>query len=155
MREKTWLRALFLFCTILICLTGCGGTKMSLTSFEGAASERSFPVPKDAIKTEQPTGNQEMNYERYSLPGLKEDEGIPEAYLDAIKSWGWIEEKKNTREVDEPSEAMDYSSEEDGKSSRIFYKDNKAIQVIVHDDYLIIMLPEANSKAVIQGLDIK
>lgn len=138
MRGKTWLRALVLLCMIIMVLTGCNSSEISWDSFEGAANEKSFPVPKVASKTDRPTGNPELNYARYMLPGLKEEDSIPDIYLQTIKDWGWQENE------DEQSEA-----------SRVFKKDNLVVQVTIHDDFFMIMVPKNADKSVIRSLESK
>ncbi|HEY2492316.1 MAG TPA: hypothetical protein VGI33_05345 [Paenibacillus sp.] len=138
MGGKTWIRALVLLCMSIMVLTGCNSSEISWDSFEGAANEKNFPVPKVASKTDRPTGNSELNYVRYSLPGLKEEDSIPDVYLQAIKSWGWQEKE------DEQSDA-----------SRVFNKDNRVVQVTIHDDFFMIMVPKNADKSVIRSLDNK
>lgn len=123
--------------TILLIGSGCGATaEPSWKSFDGAANVKSFPVPKEANKTEQTTGNSDLDYVRYALPGLKEDESIPEPYLKEIESWGWTQ-----KEV-----------EENG-SSLVFEKGKNIVHLTVHDGYLIITVPTQMKKQVIQGLE--
>ncbi|MGF7049670.1 hypothetical protein J2T13_004191 [Paenibacillus sp. DS2015] len=138
MRGKTWLRALVLLCMIMMVLTGCNSSEISWDSYEGAANEKTFPVPNVASKTDRPTGNSELNYVRYSLPGLKEKEGIPDVYLQTINEWGWQENE------DEQSDA-----------SRVFIKDNRVVQITIHDDFFMIMVPKNADKSVIRSLENK
>lgn len=123
--------------TILLIGSGCGlSTEPTWKSFDGAANVKSFPVPKEANKTEQTTGNIDLDYVRYALPGLKEDESIPEVYLEEIESWGW--EQKET---------------DDNGSSLVFEKGKNIVHLTVHDDFLIITVPTQLKKQVIQGLE--
>ncbi|ANA80196.1 hypothetical protein PVOR_02181 [Paenibacillus vortex V453] len=139
MLRKNSLRVAEIICagTILLIGSGCGAsTEPSWKSFDGAANVKSFPVPKEANKTEQTTGNSDLDYVRYALPGLKEDDSIPEAYLDEIVSWGW--KQKET---------------EDNGSSLVFEKGKNIVHLSVHDDFLIITVPAQFKKQVIQGLE--
>lgn len=123
--------------TIVLIGTGCGAsTKPSWETFDGAANVKSFPVPKEANKTEQTTGNSDLDYVRYALPGLKGDDSIPEAYLEEIESWGWKQ-----KEV------------EDNSSSLVFEKGKSIVHLSVHDDFLIITVPTQLKKQAIQGLE--
>ncbi|KOP65760.1 hypothetical protein AMS62_11245 [Bacillus sp. FJAT-18019] len=139
MLRKRGLQVAGLICagTILLVGTGCGAsTEPTWKSFDGAANVKSFPVPKEANKTEQTTGNSELDYVRYALPGLKEGDSIPEAYLEEIESWGW--EQKET---------------DDDSSSLVFEKGKSIVHLTVHDDFLIITVPSQLRKQVIQGLE--
>lgn len=123
--------------TIVLIGSGCGAsTKPSWETFDGAANVKSFPVPKEANKTEQTTGISDLDYVRYALPGLKGDDSIPEAYLEEIESWGWKQ-----KEV------------EDNGSSLIFEKGKSIVHLSVHDDFLIITVPAQLKKQAIQGLE--
>ncbi|RAR40697.1 hypothetical protein [Paenibacillus sp. MDMC362] len=123
--------------TIVLIGSGCGAsTKPSWETFDGAANVKSFPVPKEANKTEQTTGNSDLDYVRYALPGLKGDDSIPEAYLEEIESWGWKQ-----KEV------------EDNGSSLVFEKGKSIVHLSVHDDFLIITVPTQLKKQAIQGLE--
>lgn len=139
MLRKSSLRVAEMICagTILLIGSGCGAsTEPSWKSFDGAANVKSFPVPKEANKTEQTTGNSDLDYVRYALPGLKEDDSIPEPYLDEIVSWGW--KQKET---------------EDNGSSLVFEKGKNIVHLSVHDDFLIITVPAQFKKQAIQGLE--
>ncbi|MBT2761411.1 hypothetical protein [Paenibacillus sp. ISL-20] len=123
--------------TILLIGSGCGASaESSWETFDGAANVKSFPVPKEANKTEQTTGNSDLDYVRYALPGLKESDSIPEAYLEEIESWGWKQ-----KEV------------EDNGSSLVFEKGKSIVHLSVHDDFLIITVPTQLKKQAIQGLE--
>ncbi|WP_106769570.1 hypothetical protein [Paenibacillus faecalis] len=126
-------------CTILIMGTGCGSSAQpSWESFVGAANVKSFPIPKEANKTEQTKGNSDLDYVRYALPGLKESEDLPEPYLEVIESWGWSEKKE----------------EQDG-SSLVFEKGESIVNLTVYDGFLIISVPAPLKKEAIQGLESK
>ncbi|WP_410512935.1 hypothetical protein PaeBR_00065 [Paenibacillus sp. BR2-3] len=128
---------LFILCIVMGLLAGCGTKELSWQSFEGALNEKSFPVPKEANSPDRTTTNVAMDYVRYSLPGLKEKDSIPEPYLKTIKAWGWSEQEK----------------EETG-ASRVFEKDGLNVHISVHDDYFIVMVPK-EKKASIKGLESK
>lgn len=138
MRGITWLRALVLLCIVMTILVGCGNSEPLWVSFEGAANEKSFPVPKEANKKDRSAANSEMNVIHYSLSGLKESNVFPEAYLQTITEWGWQEVADEQREV-----------------VRMFKKDNKVVQVTVHDDFFVIMVPKATDKSAMRSLDNK
>ncbi|SMF92748.1 hypothetical protein SAMN05661091_6002 [Paenibacillus uliginis N3/975] len=126
-------------CTILIMGSACGSpSQPSWESFDGAANVKSFPIPKEANKTEQTKGNSDLDYVRYSLPGLKESDSLPEPYLEVIESWGWKEKK-----------------EEQKGSSLVFEKGKSIVHLTVHDDFLIITVPAPLKKEAIQGLESK
>ncbi|MHA0857584.1 hypothetical protein [Paenibacillus sp. CMAA1364] len=138
MRKIAWLHALVLLCTLTVILSGCGSSKPSWTSFEGAANEKSFPVPKEANQKDRSTANTDMNVVNYSLPGLKETSVFPEPYLESIIEWGWHEVKEDRQDA-----------------VRVFQKDNKVVQVTILDNCFLIMLPKANDKSVVRSLEIK
>ncbi|MFC7682225.1 hypothetical protein [Paenibacillus sp. GCM10028914] len=126
-------------CTILILVSGCGASsEPTWESFDGAANVKSFPIPKEANKTEQTKGNSDLDYVRYALPGLKESESLPEEYIKEIESWGWKEKK-----------------EEQKGSSLVFEKGKSIVHLTVHDDFLIITVPSPLKKQAIQGLESK
>ncbi|MCL6605980.1 MAG: hypothetical protein K6T94_24200 [Paenibacillus sp.] len=128
---------LIILCIAVGLLAGCGTKEPSWQSFEGALNEKGFPVPKEANSPDRTTTNAAMDYVRYSLQGLKEEDSIPDPYLDEIEAWGWSEQKK----------------EEIG-ASRVFQKDGLNVHVTVHDDYFIVMVPK-EKKASIKGLESK
>ena len=122
---------------ILLLGAGCGASaEVSWETYDGAANVKSFPIPKEANRTEQSKGIGELDYVRYSLPGMKEDESLPEAYLNEIKSWGWKEKK-----------------EEQKGSSLVFEKGKSVVHLTVQDDYLIVTVPSQIKKENIQGLE--
>lgn len=110
---------------VSIMLAGCGTKEPSWDTFEGAMNEKSFPVPKEANSPDRTTTNEAMDYVRYSLPGLKEKNDIPEPYLNTIKEWGWTEQE-----------------DQEKAGSRVFQKNGLTVHVTVHDDYFIIMVPK-------------
>ncbi|WP_054954640.1 hypothetical protein [Paenibacillus dakarensis] len=141
MLDNSRLRFAAILCAgaILMVGSGCGASvKPSWESFDGAANVKSFPIPKEANKTEQTKGNSGLDYVRYSLPGLKESESLPEAYIKEIESWGWKEKK-----------------EERKGSSLVFEKGKNIVHLTVHDDYLIITVPAPLKKEAIKGLESK
>lgn len=121
MLRKSWQHALLLFAIVSLLLTGCVNGDPSWTSYEGAANEKSFPVPKEANRTDRTSGNSKLDYVRYSMKGLKEEDQVPEAYLDKIEEWGW---RENTDEVE--------------GTSRVFEKQNRVIHLTIHDDYFTV-----------------
>ena len=130
--------ALLILCIAVVGLVaGCGTKELSWQSFEGALNEKGFPVPKEANSPDRMTTNVAMDYVRYSLPGLKEKDSIPDPYLEAIKAWGWSEQPK-----------------EETSGSRVFQKDGLNVHLTVHDDYFIVMVPK-EKKAAIKGLESK
>ncbi|UQZ34206.1 hypothetical protein C2I18_12105 [Paenibacillus sp. PK3_47] len=128
---------LFIVCIVGVMLVGCGTKAPSWDSFEGAMNEKSFPVPKEATSPDSTTTNVAMDYVRYSLPGLKEKNGVPEPYLEAIKAWGWEELK-----------------EDESENSRVFQKEGLIVHLTVHNDYFIVMIPKEN-KVSVKGLKSK
>lgn len=137
MRRTKSVWTLLLFCIIAILMTSCGTKAPTWNTFEGSLNEKTFPVPYEASAPDQTTTNEAMDYVRYSLPGLKEEEGIPEPYLDAIEAWGWTEKK-----------------EEQVGSSRVFQKDELIVHLTIQDDFFIVMIPK-EKKSLIKGLKTK
>lgn len=135
-KTKSIWTLMFIF-ILTVVMTSCGTKAPTWDTFEGALNEKTFPVPHEASSSDQITTNEAMEYVRYSLPGLKEEEGIPEPYLEAIKAWGWIEKK-----------------EEQLGSSRVFEKDELIVHLTIHDDYFIVMIPK-EKKALTKGLKTK
>ncbi|WP_151737880.1 hypothetical protein [Paenibacillus tengchongensis] len=128
---------LVMICLIGMMLAACGTKEPAFDVFEGAVIAKSFPVPKEANAPDSTTTNSAMDYVRYSLAGLKEKEGVPQAYLEAIKAWGWEEQ-----------------TDEGADSSRVFQKDGITVHLTVHDDYFIVMIPK-EQKTAIKGLKTK
>ncbi|WP_150275665.1 hypothetical protein [Paenibacillus tepidiphilus] len=128
---------LIMICLIGMMLVACGTKEPAFDVFEGAGIEKSFPVPKEASAPDGTTTNTAMDYVRYSLPGLKEKDGVPQAYLDEIVAWGWEEQ-----------------ADEDDDSSHVFHKDGINVHLSVHDGYFIVMIPK-EQKTAIRGLKIK
>ncbi len=129
---------LLLVCILSVMLIGCGAKEPSWDGFEGALNEKSFPVPKEASSPDRTTTNAAMDYVRYSLSGLREKEGLPDPYLEAIEAWGWKEQK----------------GDEDAGNSRVFQKDGVIVHLTVHDGYFIVMIPK-EKKVAIKGLKSK
>lgn len=137
MKQTKMIRILILSCIVTLILASCGTKAPTWDNFEGALNEKSFPVPHEANSPDQTTTNVAMDYVRYSLPGLKEKEGIPEEYMEVIKAWGWVE-----------------LEEESSDSSGVFQKDGLTVHLTVHDDYFIVMIPK-EKKSTIKGLKTK
>ncbi|BCG56586.1 hypothetical protein [Paenibacillus sp. URB8-2] len=131
MKRARMLWALLILCIAAVMLAGCGSTKPSWESFEGALNEKSFPVPKEANSPDRTTTNAAMDYVRYSLPGLKEKDSIPEPYFKAIQNWGWHE-----------------LTEDKASSSHVFKKDQLVVHLTIHDGYFIVMIPKDKKTAV-------
>lgn len=137
MKQTKSVGTLIILCIITLLLTSCGTKAPSWDTFEGALNEKSFPVPHEASSPDQTTTNVAMDYVRYTLPGLKEKEGIPDPYKEAIKAWGWKEKE-----------------DEKVGSSSVFQKDELIVHLTIHDDYFIVMIPK-EKKALIKGLKTK
>lgn len=135
MLNKPWLHALLVFGVVCLLLTGCMKSEPSWTSFEGAANDKTFPVPKEANRTDRTSGNSKLDYVRYSMKGLKEDEHVPEAYLNKIKEWGW---KEKTEEAE--------------GSSHVFEKQNRVINLTIHKDYFTVTVL-TKGKATVESVD--
>ncbi|MNC08000.1 hypothetical protein D3C75_555710 [compost metagenome] len=138
MKQNRPLWILIIVCILSVSLIGCGAKEPKWDSFEGALNEKSFPVPEEASSPDRTTTNVAMDYVRYSLSGLKEKEGLPDPYLEAIEAWGWKEQK----------------GAEDAGNSRVFQKDSLIIHLTVHDGYFIVMIPK-EKKVAIKGLKSK
>ncbi|BFH65931.1 MULTISPECIES: hypothetical protein [Paenibacillus] len=135
MRKRSWLHALLLLGIVTILLVGCGKSQPSWTSFDGAANEKTFPVPKEANRTDRNVGNNKIDYVRYSMDGLKESDTFPEAYLEKIKEWGWKE-----------------NEEESEGTSKVFEKQNRIVHLTIHDNYFTVtVLPKG--KAAVKSSD--
>ncbi|AIQ10603.1 hypothetical protein [Paenibacillus durus] len=135
MKRARTLWTLLILCMVAVLLAGCASKEPSWESFEGALNEKSFPVPKEANSPDRTTTNTAMDYVRYSLPGLKENDNIPEPYSEAIQSWGWNE-----------------LPAENTASSHVFQKDQLIVHLTIHDGYFIIMVPK-DKKAVAKSLN--
>lgn len=137
MKRRRPLCILFIVCIVSGMLVGCGTPEPSWDSFEGALNEKSFPVPQEASSPDRTTTNVAIDYVRYSLPGLKEEDGVAEPYLEVIEAWGW-EEQTNM----------------ESGNSRVFQKEGLVVHLTIHDDYFIVTIPK-EKKASIKGLKSK
>lgn len=134
MKRAQVMRTFLLICILVGMLAGCGSKAPSWESFEGALNEKSFPVPQEANSPDRTTTNAAMDYVRYSLPGLKEKEDLPEPYAKAIESWGWHELVK-----------------EKTANSYVFQKDELIVHLSVHNGYFIIMVPKDKKATVLNN----
>ncbi|MGZ7445738.1 hypothetical protein [Paenibacillus sp. TH7-28] len=121
---------------MMFVIAGCASSEPSWTNYVGAAVEKSFPVPKEASQTDNALNNSKMDYIHYSMKGLSESGGVPEAYEKVIEAWGWTEKK-----------------EESTGSTRVYEKGKKIVQLTIHDDSFTVLVPKLEDKAVIQGLE--
>ncbi|MEF2968776.1 hypothetical protein V3851_23520 [Paenibacillus sp. M1] len=121
---------------VLTIIAGCADSEPTWTTFVGSAVEKSFPIPKEAERTETAMNNSKMDYVHYSLSGLSESEGVPEAYQKAITEWGWTEK-----------------TEESKGTTRVYKKDKLIVQLTIHDNAFTVLVPKIEQKAVIQGLE--
>lgn len=136
MRKYSWLVLILIISVTSMLVIGCGAKEPSWTAFEGAANVKTFPVPKEANKTDRANGNSDMDFVRYALPGMKEADDIPTPYLQEIAAWGWKEEK-----------------EQSAPSQRVFLKDKQIVHLSVHDDYFTLLVPkDTKSAANVQDL---
>lgn len=126
MKLNRHLWILFIVCILSVAMIGCSSKEPNWDSFEGALNEKSFPVPKEASSPDRTTTNVAMDYVRYSLSGLREKEGLPDPYLEAIEAWGWKEQK----------------GDEDSGNSRVFQREGLIVHLTVHDGYFIVMIPK-------------
>ncbi|MCQ4088933.1 hypothetical protein [Saccharibacillus sp. JS10] len=132
MKRKVMSFAFCLFCTSLLLLTACTAEEPSSWAvYDGATVEESFPVPKEASKTEVKADNAKMSYVRYSVPGLERLQEMPEAYLEAIKAWGWTEEK-DQENVEGPNPIF------------IFSKGRTTVHLSREGNYLTVLVPKEN-----------
>lgn len=136
MRRKKWLALLMLFSVAVAILVGCGREEPSWTSFEGAANEKTFPVPKEANKTDRASSNTEMDYVRYALPSMKESDNLPAPYLQEIAAWGW------TEEIDQAA-----------GSQRVFQKDKHTVHLSIHDGFFTVLVPKDGKSSKVKVLD--
>ncbi|AIQ61759.1 hypothetical protein D3C81_228470 [compost metagenome] len=134
MKRARALWTLLLVCLLTGILAGCGAKEAHWDSFEGALNEKNFPVPKEANSSDHTTTNAAMDYVRYSLPGLKEKDSLPEPYSEAIEAWGWKEVVKGKT-----------------ANSYVFQKDQSIVHLSIHDGYFIVMVPK-DKKATTQSL---
>lgn len=118
-------------------IVGCAASEPSWTTFMGSAVEKSFPIPKEAKRTETTMNNSKMDYVHYSLKGLRESSSVPEAYQKAITEWGWTEK-----------------TEESTGTTRVYSKDKLIVQLTIHDNSFTVLVPKNEDKAIIQGLEI-
>ncbi|MEK4045846.1 hypothetical protein NSU18_19615 [Paenibacillus sp. FSL H8-0048] len=132
--QPLWI--LVILCIVGAMLAGCSTKEPAWETFNGALNEEEFPVPKEASSPDRTTTNVAMDYVRYSLPGLKEKNGVPEPYLAAIKAWGWEEQEQKA---------------DDSRSSRVFQKEGLIVHLTVYDDYFIVMIPK-EKKVTTKGL---
>lgn len=131
MKRKVACFAFCLFCSSLL-LTGCTPEEPSSWAvYDGATVEESFPVPQEASKTDVTANNTKMSYVRYSVPGLGSLSRIPEAYLDAIKAWGWTEQT-GQENLDEPNPIF------------IFSKEGTTVHLSLEGNYLTVLVPKEN-----------
>lgn len=121
---------------ILCIIAGCASSEPSWTNFVGAAVEKSFPVPKEAAQTETALNNSKMDYVHYSIAGIRENDGIPEAYQKVIQEWGWVERK-----------------EESTGATHVYEKGKLIVQLTVHDKSFTVLVPKLEEKTVIQGIE--
>ncbi|HWO55891.1 MAG TPA: hypothetical protein VNM49_16045 [Paenibacillus cookii] len=135
MRRSFRLHALLLLGIVMLLLAGCGKSEPTWSSFEGAANEKTFPVPKEANRTDRNIGNTKIDYVRYSMNGLKEKDSFPEAYLEKIKEWGWRE-----------------NTDESEGTSKVFEKQNRVVHLTIHDDYFTVTVL-AKGKAAVKSTD--
>ncbi|WP_044482632.1 hypothetical protein [Paenibacillus antibioticophila] len=121
---------------MLLIITGCTDSEPSWTTFVGSAVEKSFPVPKEAKRTETATNNTKVDYVHYSMPGLREDDPVPEPYVKAITEWGW---KENTKEST--------------GTTLVFTKDKLVVQLTMHKNAFTVLVPKMQEKTIIKGLE--
>lgn len=132
MKRKVVCFAFCLFCSSLLLLTGCTSEEPSSWAvYDGATVEESFPVPKEASKTDVTANNTKMSYVRYSVPGLDNLDQIPEAYLETIKAWGWTEQT-DLENLEEPNPIF------------IFSKGGTTVHLSLEGHYLTVLVPREN-----------
>ncbi|WP_307402195.1 hypothetical protein [Paenibacillus anaericanus] len=119
-----------------IIISGCTSSEPSWSTFVGAAVEKSYPVPKEANRTDAVLNNSKMDYVHYSFPGLREDDGVPEPYEKAISEWGWVEKV-----------------EENTGTTTVYEKGKLIVQLTIHDDSFTVLVPKTDEKVVIQGIE--
>ncbi|WP_237690995.1 hypothetical protein [Paenibacillus caui] len=133
-RSQWYLFCLLVAAFLLLLISGCSSAEPTWKVYEGAAVEKSFPVPKEASKTETAPSNAKMDYVRYSVPGLKENSTLPAAYEKEIEAWGWTENK-----------------EAQTQSTRVFIKNNQVVQLSLQKNSFTIYVPKTE-KAAVRGL---
>lgn len=123
---------------MLMIIAGCTSAESSPSweSFTGSSVEKSFPIPKEAKRTETALNNSKLDYVHYSLKGLQESNGVPEEYTNAITLWGWTEE----------------TAESTGTTT-VYKKDKLTVQLTIHDNSFTVLVPKQKEKAIIQGLE--
>ncbi len=132
MKRKVAVFAFCLFCSSLLLLTGCTSEEpSSWVVYDGATIEESFPVPKEASKTDVTASNTKMSYVRYSVPGLGSLDQIPDAYLETIKAWGWTEQTAQEN-LEEPNPIF------------IFSKGGTTVHLSLEGNYLTVLVPKEN-----------
>lgn len=139
MRLKGIMRSLCFmggFLMTLLIITGCTASEPSWTTFVGSSVEKSFPVPKEAKRTETATNNTKVDYVHYSMTGLHEEDPVPEPYLKAITEWGWTEK-----------------TQESTGTTRVYTKDKLVVQLTIHKNAFTVLVPKMQEKTIIQGLE--
>lgn len=121
---------------MLLLITGCTDSEPSWTTFVGSAVEKSFPVPKEAKRTETAMNNTKVDYVHYSMTGLREDDPVPEPYLKAITEWGWTE-----------------NTQESTGTTRVYTKDKLVVQLTLNKDSFTVLVPKMQDKTTIKGLE--
>ncbi|KZZ84718.1 hypothetical protein [Bacillus sp. SJS] len=100
---------------LIFILQGCSSNAHA-ENFKQSSIESTFPIPADAkeIKKKEDSAV-------YSLKGMKEEEGLPKAYLAKLEEDGWKE-----------------STSEQMGALEIFKKDGKTLKVTSLTDKFII-----------------
>ncbi|MEK4508022.1 hypothetical protein [Paenibacillus sp. FSL K6-2524] len=135
-RGKSSLYFIGVVLMMTIIISGCTSSEPSWSTFVGAAVEKSYPVPKEANRTDAVLNNSKMDYVHYSFPGLREDDGVPEPYEKAISEWGWVERV-----------------EENTGTTTVYEKGKLIVQLTIHDDSFTVLVPKTDEKVVIQGIE--
>lgn len=135
-KAKWYLFCLLILTFLLVLVSGCSTGSPSWKVYEGSAVEKSFPVPKEANKTEAAPNNAKMNYVRYTVPGLKENSELPTAYVKEIEAWGWTEDKNEKTD-----------------STRVFIKNKQVIQLSLQKNSFIIYVPKSVDTLSLHSLD--
>lgn len=121
---------------MLLVIAGCGSSEPPLDDYVGAAVEKTFPVPAEAIHSESMLTNSEMRYIQYTFSGFHEKDKIPDQYQQTILDWGWVERE----------------SAKEGNTI-VYEKDNQIVQVTVQDNGFTILVPKQDRNLVIQGIE--